>query len=305
MQIQVNNVKTHVARGRYPQYGVGVGPVVIEQAARAVDDIGYFSNIRFKNAKGIGVGQHDPGNLTINSFPQFFQIHAAVLAGFYFNNLQAGHLSRSGISAVRGIRYNNLFTVTLAPVFVVSFNHHQAGQFTMGAGRGLQGHPGHSGEFRKTTVHMVKQFQTALNRIRALIRVNPGKSVQARHILIDLGIIFHRTGTKRVKTSVNPEVAPGQPGKMTRRLHLADLRQAGRLLSQVLGGNQAFYFLFRNIYGRQGDAGPARNALFKDKFHHNLHSITIQVLFKYSEFRSQNSEYWTTINHSFILTPDF
>ncbi len=104
---------------------------------------------------------------------------------------------------MRRVRNNHLGSLTVAAVFMVSPNHHQPGQFTMGAGSRLQGEAIHTCDFTEHLVKLIHQLQTPLNRLILLQRMNLFESGQSCHILVNFRIILHRTRTKRIKTAID------------------------------------------------------------------------------------------------------
>jgi hypothetical protein len=62
VEIQMHDIEAHIARPDLTQDRVHIGPIVIQQASRGMDQTGYLFNILFKQSQRIGVGKHDTCN---------------------------------------------------------------------------------------------------------------------------------------------------------------------------------------------------------------------------------------------------
>ena len=78
----------------------------------------------------------------------------------------------------------------------------------MGAGCGLQRHGVHAGDFGELIFEGLEHFERALNCFFGLLRVNVRKTGQARHVFVNLGVILHGAGAKRVEADIDTVIQP-------------------------------------------------------------------------------------------------
>ena len=263
MQIQVDQIKAHVAGPGHPHDGVEVGSVVVAQAPRVVDDPGDLQNIGIEQAQGVGVGEHEPGGVRPGGRAQGLQVHAALGIGGHVDHSEAAHGGGGRVGAVGGIGDQDLGPGWVPPVQVVFFYHQQGGELPVGPGGGLEGHLVHAGDLAQELLRPAQHLQAALDRIGALEGVDSGKTGQSGQLLVDLGIILHGAGAQGIKPVVDPVGPAAQGGVVPGQVHLGHLRQAeGRFPLQTLqqmGG--------RHVQRRQQVAAAAGNTLFKQQFH--------------------------------------
>ena len=79
MQVVVQHIDTKVPGPYDAQQGVHVGPITIDQAATAMDEIDYLSHLLFEQPKRIGIGQHQPGDIRATVLLEFFKIDIATI----------------------------------------------------------------------------------------------------------------------------------------------------------------------------------------------------------------------------------
>ena len=58
-------------------------------------------------------------------------------------------------------------------------------------------------EFLQPFLELEHQVKVALNCLERLKRMGVGQTRQARHLLIDLGVVFHRARPQWIKAAVN------------------------------------------------------------------------------------------------------
>jgi hypothetical protein len=63
VQVVVHHVDAQVAGADDADDGVHVGAVAVDEAATAMDGVDHVLNALFEQAQGIGVGDHEPGDL--------------------------------------------------------------------------------------------------------------------------------------------------------------------------------------------------------------------------------------------------
>ena len=123
VQIQVDQIKAHVAGPGHPHDGVEVGSVVVAQAPRVVDDPGDLQNIGIEQAQGVGVGEHEPGGVRPGGRAQGLQVHPALGIGGHVDHSEAAHGGGGRVGAVGGIGDQDLGPGWVPPVQVVFFYH--------------------------------------------------------------------------------------------------------------------------------------------------------------------------------------
>ena len=102
-----------------PMTALSVRAVVVERAARLVDDLGDLLDLRVEDPQRVGVGEHQAGGVVAGLRPQVVEVDAAVGVRRDLDDLQAGHRHRRRVRAVRGVGRQHLGAVRLAPVGVV------------------------------------------------------------------------------------------------------------------------------------------------------------------------------------------
>ncbi len=69
MQIDVHGVDAEIARTHHAHDGVEIGAVAVEVGARLVHGCGDVDDLGLEQAAGVGVGQHDGGNIGTERLP--------------------------------------------------------------------------------------------------------------------------------------------------------------------------------------------------------------------------------------------
>ena len=122
---------------------------------------------------------------------------------------------------------DDLGALEVAAVFVVLLDQHQAGLLAVSAGGRLQRDGRHAGDLRQHGGQIVDQAERALHGAFRLQRVDAGEAGQAGGRFVDLGIVLHGAGTKRIEAFVDGEVEVGQAREVAHHVHFRHLRQAG------------------------------------------------------------------------------
>lgn len=119
VQIEVNDVKAHVAGTDHAHHRIEVRSIIITQTAGFVNNLCDIQNIFIKDTNGVGVGEHQSGGVRPHRCPQGLHIHAAVRAGGDVDDLKAGHHRRGGVGAVGGVGDDDLVAAQLTTAAVV------------------------------------------------------------------------------------------------------------------------------------------------------------------------------------------
>jgi hypothetical protein len=112
VQVDVDDVEAHVAGPRVAHHRVEVGAVVVEGAARLVDQPGDLGDVLVEDAERVGVGQHQAGDVVVDLRPQVVHLDPAALVGGDLDDLVAGHRHRGGVGPVRGVGGEHLVRVS-------------------------------------------------------------------------------------------------------------------------------------------------------------------------------------------------
>ncbi len=78
VQVELNNVESHVTGPGYPHQGVQVGSVAVKQASLIVHYSGYLKYALFEESQGVGIGEHHGGYVFIHHLGYPGRVHAAV-----------------------------------------------------------------------------------------------------------------------------------------------------------------------------------------------------------------------------------
>ena len=69
--------------------------------------------------------------------------------------------------------------------------------------------------------------------------MDTGKARQGGHVFIELGVVLHGTGAKRIEARIDAKVALREMGIVTYNFDLADFGQWRGLFAQHIGRNHA------------------------------------------------------------------
>ena len=123
------------------------------------------------------------------------------------------------------VRDNDLGSAEISALHMVGAHDHEAGEFTVCSGAGVEGEGVHTGNGGKGLVHFLVHLQGTLSEPRVHERMKACKALEGSHFLIDLGIVLHGAGAKRIKACIHPEVHLGQVGVVAHYVGFAYLRK--------------------------------------------------------------------------------
>ena len=190
VQIEVHAVDAQIPRPDPPDNGVEVGPIAVDIAAGGVDGIRHVLHVALEQAAGVGIGDHDGGDVVVDPVLERRQIHPARLVRRDGLHRIAAHMRARRIGAVGGFGHQYPLAGA-APVFERRPDGHQARQLSVGAGRRRHGDARHPGERRQPPGTFVDQRERPLHRAFGLQGVDVGKSGQPRHLLVEPGVMLH------------------------------------------------------------------------------------------------------------------
>jgi hypothetical protein len=96
----MDDVEAHVAGADDPEDGVEVGAVVVEQSVGGVDLGGDGLDVDLEEADGIGIGQHEPGDVVADQRSQGVEVDEAPVVGRNLDGAVARHGHGGGIGSV-------------------------------------------------------------------------------------------------------------------------------------------------------------------------------------------------------------
>ena len=187
-----------------------------------MDDFGDPANVGFKDAQGVGIGQHQRGDIAVHAFFQLLEIDHAPVIGLDLLYGVTGQVGAGGVGPMGRIGHQDVLA-GIPLLFQVGPDQHHAGQFALGSGRRLHGEGVQPGDLAEVILHPLDDFQAALDGIRRGQGVGGRKSREGGHLLVDLGIVLHGARAERIKPDVDAIVLLGQAGEVADQLDLRDL----------------------------------------------------------------------------------
>ena len=112
------------------------------------------------------------------------------------------------------IRDEHARALMVATIGMIFFDDQRANQFALRASCGHERYAGKSSDLSQHILELIHKIEIALNAFDRLMGVNMGKTRVTAGNFVDLGIVFHGTGAKRVKTKVNGVVLLRHTGEM-------------------------------------------------------------------------------------------
>jgi len=137
--------------------------VVVQQPVHAVDQLDDAFKAALEQPQGVGAGHHQARHLVVQHLFQFVGVDHPVF-GFNGDDIVAGDGRRSWVGAVGGVGHDDL-GLFVALVVVVGGHEHDARQFAVGAGHGLQGEGVHAGDLGQQLLSFVQHLQRALGHV--------------------------------------------------------------------------------------------------------------------------------------------
>ena len=180
-----------------------------------------------EQAAGVGIGQHDRGDIGTELGLQRSGVDTAVVLGRDFVDREACQRRGCRIGAVGGFRHQDARAL-LAARLERGPDGQQAAQFAMRAGLGAHRHGRHAGQYRQPAHQFADQRQRALHRLLRLQRMEIAKARQPRHLLVEPRIVLHRAGAERIKPRIDRVIHARQPHVMAHHFRLGQARQADR-----------------------------------------------------------------------------
>lgn len=100
VKVDVHDVEAHVAGTHLAEKRVEVGPVVIEESAGVVHELGDLDNLGLEHADRVGVGHHDACHGVVEQRLEVFDVDRPIGTRLDFHNLQTAHHCGGGVRAM-------------------------------------------------------------------------------------------------------------------------------------------------------------------------------------------------------------
>jgi len=104
MQIEMHDVESQFGRFNDPQQSIHIGAIAVYQSTSLMHDADYFDDVFIKQSEGIGIGNHNSGQLFVAFGCEIIQIDIAAFIGTDRKAFKSAHDGRSRIGPVRAIR---------------------------------------------------------------------------------------------------------------------------------------------------------------------------------------------------------
>ena len=236
VQVHVDDIEAHVTRAHLAEDGVEVGAVVVQQAARIVDDLRHFLDAALEHAAGGRIGQHDARGVRTHGRLERLDVDVAFVVDGNLLHHAAAHGGGGGVGAVRRDRHDDLVARQIAARAVIGTDHGDAGELAVRAGHGRQRHALHAGDFLQHLLQFEHAGEEALPGGFRRQRMAIQEPRQHGVLVTGLRVVLHRARSQWIEVRVDGEVELREPGEVAHHFELAHFRQQRRLLAaQVLG----------------------------------------------------------------------
>ncbi len=102
----------------------------------------------------------------------------------------------------------------------VRLDHQHPGQLAVGTGQRGQADRWQAGYLAQEPLQSVQQFQRSLRLLGGLHRVDAREPGQEGSLVVNLGVVLHRTTAQRVKMRIYREIALAQASEILHHLRL-------------------------------------------------------------------------------------
>ncbi len=235
VQVHVHRVETHVTRPADAHECVQVGSVVVEHRSGGVDHLGYIQYLSLEQPQGIGVRQHQRGDLWRKLRLQVGEADPAVRTRLHLHHVETTEGRARGVGAVRRIGDEDLCAGVAARV-VIRLDHPERRPFAVRTRGRLQGHPLHPDDRAKRLLEPPHQLERALDAVLVLVRMEAGEPGQDRHRLVHDRVVFHGAAAEGVELLADRVVHRSQAAVVAHDLGLAESGKRRRVGAKHLRG---------------------------------------------------------------------
>ncbi len=253
MHVDMERIEALVSRTRDAHDRVQVGSVAIRVCPHRVDRLGDLEYLRVEQPEGVGIGEHEGGDLRVERRLERIDVDEPTLVARYGDRIVAAHRYRCGVGSMRGVGDDDL-TARITGCDMGGLETHQCGQLAMRTCRRLEGDRWQPGDLAERLLQSDHEFECALHGVEGLVRMESRETLQTRCVLVDPRVVLHRTTPERVRSRVDPEVHLGKMSVVTHDLDLGDVWQARRRGAHHAGDDPGKVHT-RHVEGRAEDAG--------------------------------------------------
>ena len=229
VQVQVQDVESHIAWTGHADERVHIRSIIVEKASASVDEGGDLLYVLLEESEGVRVRHHDAGDVVAQKRFEVVHVHETVCLGLNDNHFQTADSGAGRVCTVSAVRHDHLGSLQIPVKDVVLTHDHQTGQLTVGAGARIEREMGHSRDRGQSLVHIIVNLQGALNRGRRLQRMQPEEAFHPGDLLVDLRVVLHRAASQRIESGVHTEIHLGEVRVVTHDINLAHLRKSNCL----------------------------------------------------------------------------
>ncbi len=240
MQVQVRDVAAELAGLGEAHEGVQVGTVHVDLAAGCVYGVADLADIGVVHAVRGWVGDHDGRQGVPVGFDLGVEVrvvNGAVCGGGHDNHLHARQDGGGGVGAVGGGGNQADVPLAFAAGGVVAADGEQAGELTLRAGVGLDGHLVVAGDLGEIGFQAGDQFTPAFGLRIGREGVDRREFGPGDGFHLGRGVELHGAGAQRDHGAVQRQVPVGEPADVAQQLGLGTVGVEDRVL-QVIGGAQ-------------------------------------------------------------------
>ena len=159
VQVEVHRVKAHQPGRSDAENGVEIGTVVVHLTAGLMDDFTGCLDIGFKQAQGVGVGDHHRRRGFVSDRSEGVKVHATVGQAGNLDDLETCHGSAGGVGAVCRIGDDDLGSLVFASMSEILLNATNGRELALCARHRLQGDLVHARTNFEHVLHLVEDGQ--------------------------------------------------------------------------------------------------------------------------------------------------
>ena len=223
--VDVHDVEPHVPGPAATEDRVQVGPVVVQEAADAVDRGGDLLDLLLEETERVRVREHQPGDRVVHELRERPHVDEPAGVGPDRHGVEPGQANAGRVRPVGRVRDDHP-APRLTSVLVERPHQQQARHLSAGAGGRLQRRPIHPGDRAEGALQPPQELQDALRRPIRLERMEALESGQRRDGLGDLRVVLHRAGTQGIHPGVEAVVHLRETRVVPDEIDLGDLGQA-------------------------------------------------------------------------------
>src|SRR5437867_866155 len=203
VEVQVNDVETHIAGPRLAEESVHVRPVIIHQASGVVDRLRYLDDLPLKEAEGVWNREHHPRGTLGGQLLHRLRAHQPRLFRWHLDDLEAAHRGARRVCPVSRIGDEYLILICEVLLSEILPDHEDAGKLALGTRRGAEGEAVHPRDLREHLPQLVEDGEESLHGLLRLEGVSMPHPVRGGDQLRDLRVVLHRAAPQRIHSELH------------------------------------------------------------------------------------------------------